>query len=554
MSPITRTTLVHPDAHGRARALALAPRHRQADPHAAVGLASILIIIIFVFILPNPRGRHLHRQCDRPHRDLLPQHRHLANTVQPAETGQEGATRPRAGVPANTRRSSEDRRDRGSAPRRWRTSCVPGWSSRCTTAHVARTVPRAQSSPRRNRRHRLKPLQAVAMPQVGLDLDGPLLALAAASHSGGAGADFDGVGGASWRRPLASMHPTSRSTRAAAGGAADRPPVRLEPLRQARRRCSTAASPVGTRRPAAQAVCNWWCGRRSRTDRGVPFVHTAVDGCGAPSSRRRLARAFARIAIASPDTAERAALRARIRGGGWRAPGATSRPAGCRRAGAGGEGRRGGRVRRGAPGRASIDGVAAAGTGGGRGGVALAMGGAELAAAGHRSACSGTGFRWGRLCPGASRRRSDGLPVQNRDVHTGERLGGRGCRGVDGSGCGPAGHRPGAHGGPPARAAPAGARRALVAGLVRGAADALRPAAVILPRGVRPCRPHGRARHAAVTDANIAHYGYHARAAVLVDESAGTRRTRRTRFSGHPATVAAVGLRPGRNPSLPRCS
>jgi L-asparaginase II len=165
-------------------------------------------------------------------------------------------------------------------------------------------------------RSALKPLQAVAMLRSGLDLSGQLLALAASSHSGEPG-HRDGV-----RRILG-----------AAGFDEDdlqnTPDLPLDPDAAAEWRCAgRAPAPLAQncsgKHAAMLATCRtagWDAGgyldpehplqqavRAAVEDlTGVAVAHVAVDGCGAPlfsSTPLGLARAFARIAVAPPDTLE----------------------------------------------------------------------------------------------------------------------------------------------------------------------------------------------------------------------------------------------------------
>jgi L-asparaginase II len=164
-------------------------------------------------------------------------------------------------------------------------------------------------------RSSLKPLQAVAMLRAGLDLDGELLALAAASHSGEP-AHLDGV----------------RQILDRAGFGVDdlqnTPDVPLDPraavtLRAADRPPSSLAQNCSGKHAAMLATCRA-AGWDTATYRdpghplqravratvegltGIPVAHTAVDGC-APlfsSTPAGLARAFARIAAATSGTPE----------------------------------------------------------------------------------------------------------------------------------------------------------------------------------------------------------------------------------------------------------
>jgi L-asparaginase II len=166
-------------------------------------------------------------------------------------------------------------------------------------------------------RSSLKPVQAVAMLRVGVELDGELLALACASHSGepmhvdgvrrilaGAGRTEDDLAntpdfplgadvGAAWRAAGHGPSPLAQncSGKHAAMIAA----------------CVAAGWPVeGYRDPThpLQKAIRDVVGEL--TGDGEP-VHTTVDGCGAPlysCTLAGLARAFARIARAAPGTPE----------------------------------------------------------------------------------------------------------------------------------------------------------------------------------------------------------------------------------------------------------
>ena len=165
-------------------------------------------------------------------------------------------------------------------------------------------------------RSSLKPLQAVAMLRAGLDLDGELLALAAASHSGEP-AHLDGV-----RRIL-------EHAGLGVGDLQNTPDVPLDPHAAADwRAANRAPSPLAQNCSGKHAAMLTTCGAAgwdTATYRapghplqqavrvtveeltGVPVAHTAVDGCGAPlfsSTPAGLARAFAHIATAPPGTPE----------------------------------------------------------------------------------------------------------------------------------------------------------------------------------------------------------------------------------------------------------
>jgi L-asparaginase II len=185
-------------------------------------------------------------------------------------------------------------------------------------------------------RSALKPVQAVAMVRAGLDLDGELLALAAASHSGEQ-AHLDGV-----RRVLAGAGLDDRAldntpdvplgeSGAAAFRAAGQPP---SPIAQ---NCSGKHAAM-----LATCVVNGWptdgyrdpdhplqkhIGTVVAELTGDEPGHVTVDGCGAPlfsTTTAGLARAFARIATARSGTAERR-VAAAVRGNPWWL-GGTGRP------------------------------------------------------------------------------------------------------------------------------------------------------------------------------------------------------------------------------------
>jgi L-asparaginase II len=165
-------------------------------------------------------------------------------------------------------------------------------------------------------RSTLKPLQAVAMLRLGLELDGPLLALAAASHSGEP-EQLRGVGQILERAGLAEDD---------LGNVADFP---LDPEAGARWRAAgrgpeRLAQNCSGKHAAMLATCvgaGWETDGYLDPDHplqhairstvegltGVPATHITVDGCGAPllsTTPVGLARAFARIATAEPATAE----------------------------------------------------------------------------------------------------------------------------------------------------------------------------------------------------------------------------------------------------------
>jgi L-asparaginase II len=175
-------------------------------------------------------------------------------------------------------------------------------------------------------RSSLKPVQAVAMLRAGLDLDGELLALTCASHSGEP-AHLDGV-----RRILAGAGLTEADLRntptlptdddaAFAWRSAGNKPAAITQNCSGKHAAMLATcvaagwSSVGyldPEHPLQQAI------RAEVVDQtgdGDP-AHVGVDGCGAPLFSCRvlgLARAFARLARAEPGTPEHrvaAAIRA----------------------------------------------------------------------------------------------------------------------------------------------------------------------------------------------------------------------------------------------------
>lgn len=163
-----------------------------------------------------------------------------------------------------------------------------------------------------------KPMQSAAMVRAGLDLDGELLALATASHSG---EDFhlDGV-----RRILAHAGLDESALQTPPDWPID------EGARLARQRAGLEPSPLTMNCSGKHAgmlatcVVNGWptdtyrdpdhpLQRAIRTElellAGEPVTAVGVDGCGAPLmaiSVLGLARAFRAIATAAPGTPERA--------------------------------------------------------------------------------------------------------------------------------------------------------------------------------------------------------------------------------------------------------
>jgi L-asparaginase II len=164
-----------------------------------------------------------------------------------------------------------------------------------------------------------KPLQAVGMLKAGLDLDGELLALASASHSGepfhleGVRRILDGAGltEADLQTPLGyPLDDEARETHIRAGGAQ-----------------SSIAMNCSGKHAAMLATCvvNGWETatyrepdhplQRSITETfaeltGEPVEVTAVDGCGAPllsTSLTGLARAFRALSLAESGPEHRVA-------------------------------------------------------------------------------------------------------------------------------------------------------------------------------------------------------------------------------------------------------
>ncbi|MFJ9793951.1 asparaginase [Streptomyces globosus] len=165
-------------------------------------------------------------------------------------------------------------------------------------------------------RSALKPVQTVAMVRAGLPLDGALLSLAMASHSGEerhlagvrqiltlAGATEEDLGNV----PDLPYDPAVRATWTRQG----RPPSRLAQNCSGKHAamlytCTLAGWPRDTyldpAHPLQRAI-----GEAVEELTGQRTAHVTVDGCGAPLfsiSLHGLARAAARIATAAPGTAE----------------------------------------------------------------------------------------------------------------------------------------------------------------------------------------------------------------------------------------------------------
>lgn len=169
-----------------------------------------------------------------------------------------------------------------------------------------------------------KPLQAVGLLRAGLDLDGELLALACASHSGeqfhldGVRRILDGAGldeGALQTPPGWPLDDAERDRLLRADG-------RMTPLQM---NCSGKHAAM-----LATCVANGWptdtyLDRDHPLQRAVaatfadltgePVAHVAVDGCGAPllaTSLRGLARAFSVLATSTRPEEQRVAAAIRL--------------------------------------------------------------------------------------------------------------------------------------------------------------------------------------------------------------------------------------------------
>jgi L-asparaginase II len=161
-----------------------------------------------------------------------------------------------------------------------------------------------------------KPMQAVGMLEAGLDLDGELLALACASHSGEP-FHLEGV-----RRILAAAgldesalrtppdYPVDEAERyafLAAGG--ERAPILMNCSGKHAAMLATCVAngwPLETYRDAGHPLQQRLAAAVARLA-GEPVAATGVDGCGAPVfaiSLAGLARAFVAVATAAPGTPE----------------------------------------------------------------------------------------------------------------------------------------------------------------------------------------------------------------------------------------------------------
>jgi L-asparaginase II len=162
-----------------------------------------------------------------------------------------------------------------------------------------------------------KPIQAAAMRSLGLDLDGELLALAAASHSG---EEFHVTG---VRKILASagltedalqcppalpLDETAQRRFLAEGGHPDRVHMNCSGKHAAMlATCVTAGWPTDSYRDPGHPLQREIKATLQRLS-AEKVAATGVDGCGAPLfavSLTALARAFGSLVLAQPDSAER---------------------------------------------------------------------------------------------------------------------------------------------------------------------------------------------------------------------------------------------------------
>ena len=163
-----------------------------------------------------------------------------------------------------------------------------------------------------------KPLQAAAMVRCGLDLDGKLLALAAASHSGedfhvaGAREILAGAGlteDALQCPPGLPMDEPSLHALIRRGGRADRLHMNCSGKHAAMlATCVAAGWPTASYRDPAHPL-QTEIRRTVERLSGEPVTAVGVDGCGAPIfalSVTGLARAFRAMVLAGPGSPERA--------------------------------------------------------------------------------------------------------------------------------------------------------------------------------------------------------------------------------------------------------
>jgi L-asparaginase II len=162
-----------------------------------------------------------------------------------------------------------------------------------------------------------KPMQAVGMLRCGLNLEGQLLALAAASHSGedfhvagvreilaGAGLTPDAL----QCPPDLPLDEETRQALLAAGGAADRIHMNCSGKHAAMlATCVTAGWPTESYTDPGHPLQLAIAATLAELA-GEPVAATGVDGCGAPLlavSVTGLARAFRAMVLAEPGTPER---------------------------------------------------------------------------------------------------------------------------------------------------------------------------------------------------------------------------------------------------------
>jgi L-asparaginase II len=163
-----------------------------------------------------------------------------------------------------------------------------------------------------------KPLQAAAMVRCGLGLDGKLLALAAASHSGedfhvaGVREILAGAGlttGALQCPPDLPLDEQARTAMIRAGRPADRVHMNCSGKHAAMlATCVAAGWPTATYRDPAHPL-QAEIRRTAERLAGEPVTATGVDGCGAPLlalSVSGIARAFRSIVLSDQGSAERA--------------------------------------------------------------------------------------------------------------------------------------------------------------------------------------------------------------------------------------------------------
>jgi len=162
-----------------------------------------------------------------------------------------------------------------------------------------------------------KPMQAAAMLRCGLELDAPLIALAAASHSG---EDFHVAGvreilaGAGLTEddlqcpPDLPLDPAVRDSLLRAGGGPDRVHMNCSGKHAAMlATCVAAGWPTAAYR-APDHPLQLEIRRVIERLTGEPVSADGVDGCGAPlcaTSVTGLARAFRALVLAEPGSAER---------------------------------------------------------------------------------------------------------------------------------------------------------------------------------------------------------------------------------------------------------